>query len=937
IDLNARWVRDWNFEILRAVGIVCRVAWTTEMSDLKYKIPAARKDRGLTYAKKEDVTRYIPEAVYIMNQFTFHESTPSSRVGEIIVDSFWTSDRDAFFEVLSTRGVLPTSQIRVAPKDLSFMENIPSIPDEVMTGAKEFVRRLTDFGLVTEISIGDIRRELENNALTSQQLSEFLRWASNKVLTNEYNTQTIQGLLAVVVANDEGPDGTPQGLLCLNDIRCYLQPNKIPVDLPVPPVTMPFRYTNSLPPKALQALGWNELDISTWLQWLVRNAGNRSVLTEEKDITKSSAFSARILPILSKQWDTIGISDKAIITTLLKERTVIPTKLGMRRPPETYFPYVRLFEDLPIVTGLNGVKDKFLVNLGVRKTVDLNVIFERLLSEQPEADTKGRKKWNHVDLIKYLASVWNDIPQNDILKLKGTRFCVSEPDGKQDSQQVRYRACDLFEPEPRVKDLGFPVISWPGQYSRMSVEGRFLSSLGLRQYPSVPELIRLMADAAAKGDVKLREKALLYFLAEHMTNGYASYGISGVTSPFLPVEGSTKVSTPGGCFVDEGAKLFGFDLLRKDLHGHAAKLGVKQHPPLQACLAKLHAKLPNSRKEARTYFEYFYKRIGDLDSTTAAKVGQTPIVPVRRTGPSEKDSRLVYLPPVDCYLGDSEDYRDIFEFVDFGPEGNLFLMACGSKREPTKIEVARLLVREPAKILSKLQTPDKYLTLLRHIAENITMLRKDRALFQEMKRARFLLGSKEIKQSDPVKDDDATLVSTTDLDDDLEEGIKEWELTRATDAIIVDDYSSFSLFKESVLAAPQEEALEELYLSLGTPFLSNLVEAQSKLGYLLSNQRPAEKLKKQILERVRLFLHDQPKEAIKHDAKWLEQHIIVQNISSILYRRTLKGKGISHTERRGAIITPQGRDFPIIGANHSPASEATFDLDTRDAAKDRSA
>ncbi|KAI5283857.1 hypothetical protein KEM55_001323, partial [Ascosphaera atra] len=176
------------------------------MSDLKYKIPAARKDRGLAYAKKEDVTRYIPEAVYIMNQFTFHESTPSSRVGEIIVDSFWTSDRDAFFEVLSTRGVLPTSQIRVAPKDLSFMENIPSIPDEVMTGAKEFVRRLTDFGLVTEISIGDIRRELENNALTSQQLSEFLRWAANKVLTNEYTTQTIQGLLAVVVANDEGPD-----------------------------------------------------------------------------------------------------------------------------------------------------------------------------------------------------------------------------------------------------------------------------------------------------------------------------------------------------------------------------------------------------------------------------------------------------------------------------------------------------------------------------------------------------------------------------------------------------------------------------------------------------------------------------------------------------------------------------------------------------------
>ncbi|KAI5287178.1 hypothetical protein KEM54_006187, partial [Ascosphaera aggregata] len=39
IDLNARWVSDWNYEILRAVGIVCRIAWATEMADLKYKLP----------------------------------------------------------------------------------------------------------------------------------------------------------------------------------------------------------------------------------------------------------------------------------------------------------------------------------------------------------------------------------------------------------------------------------------------------------------------------------------------------------------------------------------------------------------------------------------------------------------------------------------------------------------------------------------------------------------------------------------------------------------------------------------------------------------------------------------------------------------------------------------------------------------------------------
>ncbi|KAI5289252.1 hypothetical protein KEM52_000847, partial [Ascosphaera acerosa] len=525
IDLNARYVRDWNFEILRAVGIVCRVAWGTEMADLKYKLPP-RSIGGITRADAAEVAHHLPEAAFISNQYVFRESTPSPRIGESVEDAFWTCDRSGYFEVLSSCGVLPTSQVRVAPKDLSFMAGIPVIPDELAKDASQFVRKLLDFGLITEITIRDIKRALENNALSSKQLAEFLRWACDKVVSGEYDAQTMQSLFAVAIANEEDSEGRPQGLLALGEIRCFLNPARIPADMPLPPYTIPFAHTRNLPLKSLTALGWHELELGNWVQWLLRNAAVRSVLSQEHDLTTNAAFAARVLPVLSRQLDTLGPIGRSALVDMLKDYTVIPTRAGMRKPADSYFPSVRLFDDLPVVTGLTAVMDRFLATLGVRKTVDLNVIFERLVANQPAVDGKKRPRWSHVELVKYFTSVWSDIPQNDILRLKGTRFCSKEPNGNLDQDQSRYRAADLYEPDPQVIELGFPVLQWPGQYNRTSQEGKFLTSLGLRQWPSAADLIDVMANAASRNDLRMRDKALAYFLTHYLSHGYAAFDIS---------------------------------------------------------------------------------------------------------------------------------------------------------------------------------------------------------------------------------------------------------------------------------------------------------------------------------------------------------------------------------------------------------------------------
>jgi hypothetical protein len=103
-----------------------------------------------------------------------------------------------------------------------------------------------------------------------------------------------------------------------------------------------------------------------------------------------------------------------------------------------------------------------------------------------------------------------------------------------------------------------------------------------------------------------------------------------------------------------------------------------------------------------------------------------------------------HLTPHQCYLGSSSTYADIFDFVDFGNEANAFLLKCGSKNEPTKLELAALACKEPARLLGIMQSPEKYLSLLRTLADDLSMLKKDKVLFKQMKQSQFLLGSVEI-------------------------------------------------------------------------------------------------------------------------------------------------------------------------------------------------
>ena len=903
IDLNARYVRTWNVEMLRVAGIACRVAYTGEMAELKAKLSRQMSSSGNKKVHKDDLAAIMPAAIHAFKQYTYQESTPSSQVGQIIEEAFWTCNQKASIDVLSTRGVLPSFEVRLATEDLSFVEGIPVIPDQIVDKASGFLNKLQEFGLLSEITTRDIKKELEAQALNENQLSELLKWASKKMDLDQLDSSAIHSLFDGTVATiaDEHTGTYAGPVLLLGNIDAFPNVSKIPAELPMPPNTIPFRFIKGIPKNQLEAFGWTELQIVPWLRYLLEKDGNG--LSLEQSLTKSAAFASQVLPVLSKAWEPLSQSSKTTVVELLSNRTVIPTKLGMRTPALSYFASVRLFDDLPTVTGLQGTKEKFLASLGVRKTVELSVVFERLMAKSAGEKGTSESKWSHVDLIKYLVSVRDDIPNDDINKLRKTPICPAEQaEGTKGGTGRLYRVTELFEPKGPLRELGLPLLYWPEPFRLGSPEAKFLSFLGLRSYPSVPELVDIMVKAAPQGDVRLYETAMLYFVANHYANGYRKFSMHTIEVPFLPLQGEdlSKLATPRQCFVNKRCAMLNFSILREDLHLHAPLLGVEQDPPILLCGDRLVKQPPLTRADAKNVFGYFAGRLNEIGASgnLAEKLGEAPIIPVTKS--PEKGASVRFITPRSCFLGDSQTYGDIFDFVDFGSEANSFLLKIGSKHEPSAIELAGMLVREPVRLLNTLGS-DKYLSLLRRIADNATGLKTDKTLWANLKRASCLLACREVSStgasSNKAPDED-------DMDrfDDEESAIKEYSLANASQMVLADDFGSYRLFRDRLLTAPQEEVLENFYHALGTPWLSSLVEDDQRMGPLLKDQGPAHALQRLIVERCRLFLYDHTTDAVRHDSRWLEKCLNVQTTSSLSLRKTLRGHNVTYTEKKTAAL-----------------------------------
>ena len=83
-------------------------------------------------------------------------------------ESFWTCNKNMAIDILSSRGVLPSSTVRILAEDLGFAERIPALPAEL--AGFGLVQRLREYGVITDITTADLKSELEGKALSTSQL-----------------------------------------------------------------------------------------------------------------------------------------------------------------------------------------------------------------------------------------------------------------------------------------------------------------------------------------------------------------------------------------------------------------------------------------------------------------------------------------------------------------------------------------------------------------------------------------------------------------------------------------------------------------------------------------------------------------------------------------------------------------------------------------------
>ena len=194
-----------------------------------------------------------------------------------------------------------------------------------------------------------------------------------------------QELISAAILTLGTPGTADERIIPLSTIQTFLNPRTtgahIPTDGPLPAHLLPSAISKHFDPQFLKAaFGWEEFTIPAWLQHILTPAIRSA--DPQHDITLSPQWAERVLTVLSRSWPSLPKNVQQQVTEMLAGFACVPTSAGMRMPAEAYFQNAHVFPDLPLVkmpsgTPVRGALEKVLEAIGVRKHVELQIVFNR--------------------------------------------------------------------------------------------------------------------------------------------------------------------------------------------------------------------------------------------------------------------------------------------------------------------------------------------------------------------------------------------------------------------------------------------------------------------------------------------------------------------------------------------------------------------------------
>ncbi|KAJ7675084.1 hypothetical protein B0H17DRAFT_1170632 [Mycena rosella] len=877
IDLMDRNVAIWNKELLWVGGFLARTAYERELTDINNLWNGAIQP-GSSSEKDAELRSWLRDrSLHALRFFTFHQSTPSAEVSTLLEAAFFSCASNQDFLLMSTAGVRQASAVRHPDSTLSFLRELPVIPEEALAGALPMITALKTRGLIKPITFEDVLAELRSRPLAEADMTACLNWwikihtsAADKTRLLSIRTELLNAAVLII-----GKPGTAEEqIIQLSGIKTFMNPRSlIPLDGPLPNHLLPIVVSKQLPSASIaSSFPWTELSVVDWLRNICSPAVRGPTAPVAFNLNLSAPWAERVLSVLTSGWPSLSNDAKIDIVAILKDVPCIPTSGGLKIPEESYFVKADLFHDLPVVilpsgTAVRPALERVLQALGVRKHVDLQVVFNRMIKTN---------EWSIFELTKYLVDVKSSLTDDEWTKLKMTAAFAKEPVvGEIDQKQTRYFAKQLYEPVDIFRQLGLPVIDWgQNKWKASSDQAKLLFELGLIRYPPLTTLISLCASP----DAKIRPIALKYLL-DNMTTRYNTYNPANFYEiAYIPAlkDGKPVMGTPKDVFATQDWAIFGYLTFAPNPQPDAAlKLQIQQHPPTSRLVTLLESTPPKNEVEARKWFTVLAGRISDFHNTELKRLSQISMVPTRSHGPKAgAEASLRWLPPTQCFFGSSDSagfHSKLFVFVDFGTVANGFLSACGTKHSPSIEEVSLMLLANPHRFYELADGPSNFLNELRNIAVNNRQISS--ATLTKMKKAPILLGS--LRRG------------AGDVDD--EERDLQYDLKRPDQIVIADDNNALQNFGDSLFTAPQEDILEEFYALLGSRRLSSLVKEEYKTSAEIPASRTAAEIRALILERLPLFLHEHTHARTRVTYNWLnsEAHFIVTSFGKLSVTKTL--------------------------------------------------
>ncbi|EIW74063.1 hypothetical protein CONPUDRAFT_86046 [Coniophora puteana RWD-64-598 SS2] len=884
IDLVDRNVAVWNRELLYVGGFLCRTAYELELSNIKTLWDGA-SSAATDFQPDAELKKWLTARfIHVLKFFSFHVSTPSSDVSRLLEAAFFACSTSHPFHVLSTAGVRSATAVREPDASFAvFLKRLPVLPEEVLKDASRMVASMRARGMIKSINFEDVLAELRQRPLTETELIACLRWWSDDVLQNSTQSHLSyirrELLEATLVTFPQKDASKSDKILPLSSVQFFVNPRSInsvlkDLDGPFPDTLMPTSTTQHFTAEQLASLSWRELSVADWVAHISRP----EVMAADSayDLRISAHWSEKVLSMLTRTWPSLSAGAKESICAALKDKTCVPTSSGMKLPEESYFASANIFKDLPVVTFpsgfvIKGPMEKVLLALGVRKHVDLQVVFNRMIKTGD---------WSTADLVTYLVSVQANLSPDENMRLQSTSVFFREGSTSQDGsgRRSRYKAADLYEPNPTFRQLGLPTLDW-GEKSKWksgSEEARFLYRLGLKRAPPLDVIINLSAST----DKSVQQHALKYLL-DNLVTRYPEYHPNKYAEvAFVPAINAFKecLGKPNEVFVTAAWKDLGYLVAHPDVRDAVSKLGLLDHPPTNSLVTLLQKTPPKDVETAQRWFDILATRIVDFAPGELTAMSKLPIVPVSIGG------AIRHLSPSQCYIGKSasqEFHSKLFTYVDFGKAANGFLSACGTKQEPSIDEIAQILISDPRNFFTLAGGKESYLIELRNVANNARLL--SGATLTRMKSAPILLGTKRSVRSDKRRKS-----NEADLEED------DWELLhdlkKASDIVIVDDTQAYQLFGDSVFTAPQDDLLENFYIQLGSKRFSAIVQEEYKSTAENRNSRIAANTRSLILERLPLFLHEHTHSRPRVSLNWLagERNFIVRAFDKLVIVKHLR-------------------------------------------------